>query len=159
MPTDEDYRLLDVLEPSAGKGDIADTVRCRGHRVKCVEISHRLCEILSAKDLDYLQEDFLCTSERFLGTFDRIVMNPPFENHQAIDHIMHAFGFLRPGGILVAIMPPSAVSQTFKKTTMFLEWLNNLDAIYVEGLPAGAFRDGFVSTGVSARYVTIRKPA
>lgn len=56
-------------------------------------------------------------------------------------------------------MPPGAISETYKKTTAFLEWLNERSAIYVEDLPPDAFKDGFVRTGVSARYVTIRKPS
>ena len=38
-----------------------------------------------------------------LGTFDRIVMNPPFANADDIKHIMHALKMLKPGGRLVAI--------------------------------------------------------
>ena len=38
-----------------------------------------------------------------LGTFDRIVMNPPFDHGADIRHIEHARGKLKPGGRLVAI--------------------------------------------------------
>jgi hypothetical protein len=48
------------------------------------------------------QADFLeCNGD--LGTFDRIVMNPPFANADGIKHIMHAMKMMKPGGRLVAI--------------------------------------------------------
>ena len=51
---------------------------------------------------DTRQADFLeCNGD--LGTFDRIVMNPPFTNGDDIKHIMHALKMLKPGGRLVAI--------------------------------------------------------
>lgn len=48
------------------------------------------------------QADFLsCNGD--LGTFDRIVMNPPFQDGADIAHILHAVTFLKPGGRLVAL--------------------------------------------------------
>jgi 16S rRNA G1207 methylase RsmC len=38
-----------------------------------------------------------------LGTFDRIIMNPPFENAIDIKHIKHALTMLNPGGRIVAL--------------------------------------------------------
>lgn len=105
-PVGDHEPVLSVLEPSAGKGDIAEAVQSKGHYATCVEISARLCEILAAKDLNYMHRDFLELPTPDVtpgvGQFDRVVMNPPFEDHQAIDHIMHAYKFLRPGGILAA---------------------------------------------------------
>ena len=30
--------------------------------------------------------------------YDRILMNPPFEHGQDVDHVEHAFNLLKPGG-------------------------------------------------------------
>ncbi len=38
------------------------------------------------------------------GPFDRIVMNPPFDQRQDVRHVAHAFSLLAPGGRLVAVM-------------------------------------------------------
>jgi 16S rRNA G1207 methylase RsmC len=38
-----------------------------------------------------------------IGTYDRILMNPPFANGADIKHILHAIELLKPGGRLVAI--------------------------------------------------------
>ena len=62
--------------------------------------SHRLRTVDGVDDTR--QADFLeCNGD--LGTFDRIVMNPPFANGDDIKHIMHALKMLKPGGRLVAI--------------------------------------------------------
>ena len=67
---------------------------------------------LNRKLADKLEQDFPLTKvycgdfleqNDNLGTFDRIIMNPPFENGVDIKHIKHAATMLRPGGKLVAI--------------------------------------------------------
>ena len=63
-------------------------------------MAHRLRTVDCVDDTR--QAEFLeCNGD--LGTFDRIVMNPPFENADDIKHIMHALKMLKPGGRLVAI--------------------------------------------------------
>jgi len=103
-----------VLEPSAGTGVLCDAIQAAQPtaQVFAVEINHRLCELLSqhinpAPDArqgicrNVLQGDFLeCDG---LGTFDRIVMNPPFADGADIQHITHALRLLSPGGRIVAL--------------------------------------------------------
>lgn len=96
-----------VLEPSAGTGaliDAIDPVR-RIVNVRAVEVNARLVDRLRARKNPHVEvwcADFL-TCNGDLGTFDRIVMNPPFERGSDIKHIRHAQGLLREGGRLVAI--------------------------------------------------------
>jgi protein-L-isoaspartate O-methyltransferase len=100
-----------VLEPSAGTGNLARAVfdAAPVHLV-AVEINPKLAEGLRGSWLQVGQSsrieihcaDFLkCDAE--LGTFDRVVMNPPFANGVDIEHIRHAVKMLRPGGVLVAL--------------------------------------------------------
>jgi len=95
-----------VLEPSAGTGRIIDAIRrnARGYAITAVELNCNMAHRLRTVDCvdDTRQADFLeCNGD--LGTFDRIVMNPPFANADDIKHIMHAVKMLKPGGRLVAI--------------------------------------------------------
>lgn len=93
-----------VLEPSAGTGALVDAILASGARTNLtvVEINHELAANLRSRVSDVRGLDFLsCGAE--LGQFDRIIMNPPFENGQDIKHIEHARTFLKPGGKLVAI--------------------------------------------------------
>ena len=69
---------MKVLEPSAGKGDIAEGIQSNYPDVDLtvIEWNYTLSKILGFKGFDCLQEDFL----EHKGKYDRIVMNPPFEN-------------------------------------------------------------------------------
>lgn len=100
-----------VLEPSAGTGSLLGAMggRMFGHNpergeVVAVELNASLAGRLRSEFplTQVIAGDFLgCNGE--LGTFDRIVMNPPFERGADIRHILHARSHLAPGGRLVAI--------------------------------------------------------
>jgi len=93
-----------ILEPSAGTGRLVDAI-LQAHPdadIIAVEIDKRLIEALRPKCTAVKCGDFL-ESNGDLGKFDRILMNPPFENGADIKHIKHAVTFLNPGGKLVAI--------------------------------------------------------
>lgn len=100
-----------VLEPSAGTGALLGAIggRMFAHNpeagaVAAVEIVPALAERLRREFplTDVRCSDFLALNGE-LGTFDRILMNPPFENASDIKHIKHAAAKLNPGGRLVAI--------------------------------------------------------
>jgi hypothetical protein len=82
------------------------------------------------------------------------VMNPPFENKQEIDHIRHAFKFLKSGGRLVSVMSPSPTFSSDRKSVAFREWVEGLGGEIVE-LPEGSFKES--GTGVSSKLVVLDK--
>lgn len=92
-----------VLEPSAGHGGIADYVASKD--LTCVEINDVNCEVLKSKGHKVICDDFLFMGEDDLKKFDRIVMNPPFNNGECIRHVKHAMRFMKKGGILVTVLP------------------------------------------------------
>lgn len=98
-----DIGLTDkCLEPSAGIGNLADFMPKA--RTYCVEISTLHSDVLRAKGYQVATMDFL----QFTGSYDRIVMNPPFSEGRWQAHIQHASMMLNGGGVLVAILPASA---------------------------------------------------
>ena len=103
--------------------------------------------------------DFLELSPDDLGTFDRVVMNPPFEKAQDVAHVRHAFQFLKPGGVLAAIVSAGVTFRTDAVYSDFREWFEELGGILHE-LPAGSFTgaDAFRQTGVNAYRLTITAP-
>lgn len=95
-----------VLEPSAGQGDLAAWLP--KERTTCVELSPLHCAILKARGFNTVQGDFLAWAERQRPqSWDRVVMNPPFADGRARAHVEFAAGLLRPGGRLVAVLPAS----------------------------------------------------
>lgn len=148
---------MEVLEPSAGKGDIVDGIKRSGVpcQVSCIEWNHTLREILKLKGHVVLEEnDFM--QFKGLCKYDRVILNPPFENHQDIDHVIRAYSFLNVGGRLVAIMSPSPFFHSGKKPSIFREWLKAIEANEPEEVPAGTFKAS--GTGVSAKFLVIDKP-
>lgn len=146
-----------VLEPSAGKGDIADAIREAEPeaRLEVVEPAYSLRQILELKGFSLVGDDFMMLSGEW---YDRILMNPPFENGADIDHVRHAFDLLAPGGRLVAIMSEGPFFRSDRKAEAFRQWLESVDG-HSEKLPDGSFagKDAFRQTGVATRLVTIEK--
>lgn len=146
-----------VLEPSAGKGNIADEIKAKvGDKADLTVVEHHstLVDILKLKGYEPRHEDFLEIKDE---KFDRIVMNPPFAKGQDIDHVRHAYNLLAPGGKVVAIMSEGAFSRSDKHAEDFRSWLHS-SAGDSEKLPEGSFKDSDRSTGVSTRLVVITKP-
>lgn len=135
-----------VLEPSAGTGALVFAVIDDWHdlgrdgEITAVEANHGIARILSDRRdkhpyvrenaLKVLNEDFLACDIKTLGTFDSIVMNPPFENAADIKHVKHAMRFLTPGGRLVAICANGPRQQ--EQLAPLGRW---------EPLPAGTFEE------------------
>jgi phospholipid N-methyltransferase len=86
-----------------------------------------------------------------LGTFDRVLMNPPFANAADIKHITHALRFLKPGGKLVAICANGPRQGNALRPIVAAH-----NGIWQE-LPADTFKDS--GTGVRTVLLSIVIPA
>lgn len=146
----------DVLEPSAGNGNLADAAKAAGANVDVIEISSQLRDILTAKGYTVVAQDF----GSFTPTkqYDAILMNPPFSNRQDADHIMRAFTMLKPGGRLVAIAGEGVFFGRDAKAAAFREWLDEHGA-EVEALAGGTFKDTslLATTGANARRIVLTR--
>jgi hypothetical protein len=95
------------LEPSAGKGDLAEVLRGsdsdrlygrtrNGCRVDCIESDPELAQILIGKGFPVVGYDWLTYPG--VSFYDAIVMNPPFSAGD--DHLLRAWEFLHDGEIV-----------------------------------------------------------
>jgi protein-L-isoaspartate O-methyltransferase len=136
-----------VLEPSAGKGDIAKAIQKAGARVQCVEKVFTLAEHLRKLGFNCVCSDFMTwTGGEF---FDAVLMNPPFENRQDVAHIQRAFEFLKPGGRLVAIASSTSGARLDS-------WAGDHGG-YIEPMELGAFKTSERPTGVNCAWVIAEK--
>lgn len=141
------------LEPSAGTGNIILAMADRGHdcaNITAVERHCGLCDAMRARfvakqeeysameydKINLINECFLEWSAQTGESFDRIAMNPPFKAVRA--HMAAAEGLLKPGGVLVALVP-----ITFKHD----------HAIVLEELP----NDTFLTAKVWTKLIRIEK--
>lgn len=141
-----------VLEPSAGRGMIADMVRdqCPGCAIEVVEIEPRNRKILKEKGYKLVGKDFLKFRKK---GYDRIVMNPPFARQADIDHVLHAYGLLAPGGRLVSIMAAGVKWRKNKKAVAFQELVDAHGTM--EELPPETFKES--GTLINTVMVTLEK--
>lgn len=127
-----------VLEPSAGTGNLADAARDAGAVVSCWEINHALAEILELKNHNVDGHDFMEHAQ--LNPYaDRVLMNPPFEKGQDMEHARKAFAALKPGGRLVAVMSPGPFFRNDRKATEFRQWFQSYGG-RKQDIPAGTFK-------------------
>jgi hypothetical protein len=141
-----------VLEPSAGTGELAEAILDTDptQNIICGEKNADRVDTLLRKGFHAKQWDFLAEDVRF----ERIVQNPPFEKMQDVDHVLHAYDCLTPGGILVSVMSESPFFRNDEKAVSFRCWLDLVEHEVVS-LEAGAFQSS--GTGVKTRIVKIRK--
>ena len=135
---------MTVLEPSAGRGSIAQQAALIvGHQnVKCIELYPPNARALERAGFAVIEDDFLTMQPPLLEAdkFDVILLNPPFSNHQDAAHVAHACRFVKSTGCVAAITSTSWTSQdNNRKAAEFRSFTEQVGAI-VEQVPAGTFK-------------------
>lgn len=124
-------RVRYVLEPSAGKGDLAHAVvqfmnnpnlsTRRGDfekkSVDCIEIDQNLQHILYAEGYSVVHDDFLTYNP--LKRYDLIIMNPPFSNGDK--HLLHAIGLMEKGGQILCILNAETIRNPYTVSRQLLQ--------------------------------------
>lgn len=144
---------MNVLEPSAGIGNLVRAIVAAGGVPHAFEIDDKRRSILEASGLmrfPVASGDFLTLEAA--PTFMRVVMNPPFARQADIKHVLHAYNFLFPGGRLVAIMSSSVMFRENKLTTDFRAFVAAHGGT-MKALPEGSFKSS--GTGVNTCVVTM----
>ena len=131
-----------VLEPSCGCGRLLDALRDAGAEVFGIEVDPARANESRAKGHAVQCANFLETVPT--GDYDRVVMNPPFYGTHYARHVEHALRYLRPLGVLTAILPATA---RYDHGLLTGSW---------EDLPVGAFSAS--GTNVNTCVLTLRRP-
>jgi len=137
-----------VLEPSAGTGALVRPEL--GQSWVLVEIDPERGRQLSDRFPAHLVTvaNFLDLRRGLdLGSFDRVIMNPPFGlKPRAVDHVLHALSLLTPDGVLVAILPQGVEFREDRATVAFHAAVAAQGGVF-HALPEGAFK----ASGTSVR--------
>lgn len=138
----------EVLEPSAGHGAIADALSAvvPPRQLCLVEILPANCRVLRAKGYEPVEDDFL--TARLLPV-DRVVMNPPFERKQDIEHVERALTHIKPGGRLVSVMASGIRHNSDRKTAAFRSMVEQRG--WIEDNEPGSFK----AAGTNVNTVTV----
>lgn len=156
---------MSVAEPEAGQGAIAVEVYKLSGNVTCFELDKSNAIVLSQKLAETVLHDFKrgypmgfeVHHGDFLAIepnpiFDRIVMNPPFAKRQDIQHVRHAYKFLKPSGTLVSVMSAGVEFRTDRIGNEFRQFVEDHGGL-IERLPEGSFLES--GTGVNTVIVTL----
>lgn len=132
------------LEPSCGDGRIMDALRKAGAKVTGIEVDVARASAARAKGHNVVTANFLGLPTGFV--YDAVLMNPPFYGKHYAKHVEHALKFLKPGGVLTAILPASARHDHGLLDHMGGRW---------EDLPVGSFSES--GTNINTVVLTVKK--
>lgn len=116
--------VFSILEPSAGKGDLADAVTAfarnyrNGRRISfnendtyidCIERDSDLAALLRGKGLLVVHDDFLTFHTH--KQYDLCIMNPPFDSGD--EHLLHALSLMERGGQIVCLLNAETIRNPY----------------------------------------------
>ena len=171
-----DWRKVEsILEPSAGKGDLArycagQIYYSRYHRhahdswtwdealknadIDCIEIDPALRNTLEGNGFRVVHDDFLTyeTQKRY----HLVVMNPPFDDGAA--HLLKALELMQRGGIICCILNAETLRNSY--TVQRQELAAKLKGYGAEiEFVSGAFTDAERRTDVDVALIRVNIPA
>ncbi|MDA3809653.1 MAG: methyltransferase [Spirochaetaceae bacterium] len=124
-----------VLEPSAGRGNIAGRIGM-SNICHCVELNKENAQFLQSIGFDVFNEDFMAFEPD--TEYDVIIANPPFSKQQDIDHVNKMIDIAKRR--VVSIMSASVLWRDNKKAGSFRERIKDLGGSFEE-LPEGEFKE------------------
>lgn len=159
-----------ILEPSAGKGDLADAVdrhiRARRNKISsriyidadepyldCIEQDADLSALLRGKGLHVVHDDFL--TFRTVKQYDLCIMNPPFENGD--QHLLKALSLMERGGQIVCLLNAETIRNPYtNRRKLLAQKLSQFNA-RIEFIP-DAFRHAQRSADVEIALIYVNIP-
>jgi predicted RNA methylase len=147
---------MEVLEPSAGEGAIAEAVTALGCLVDCIELNAGRAATLETRNNAVRLvtcADFLTVTPR--AVYDRVVMNPPFAKLADARHVLHALKFVRPGGLLVSVMGNGITYRSDGSSARIRDMASKPGGAIIP-LAAGSFHDS--GTDIATVIVVLPVP-
>lgn len=155
-----------VLEPSAGKGDIADFLKEKRdssnyydrdtYEIDCIEINPECRAALKGKDYYVIYDDFL--SFATYKHYDLIYMNPPFSTGDK--HLLRAISLQEQyGGKILCILNAETIRNPYTKSRQTLmDKLNQYDATIKYYMDCFSAFDSERKTNVEIAVIAITIP-
>ena len=162
-----DWKMINsVLEPSAGKGDIAEYVKEQYKKhcwrtdnevdIDCIEIDYDLRSALKGKNYRVVHDDFL--TYKTFKKYSLIIMNPPFSNGST--HLMKALDMQEDGGAVICILNAETLRNPYtNERKVLLKRLEDLgaDIQYMQDEFVSAERPTGVEIAVIKVYIEEKK--
>ena len=133
-----------VLEPSCGCGRFMDAVLEEGGQPFGYEYDFGRAQSCRDRGLNVKTANFLEIDPD--PVYDIVLMNPPFYGRHYAKHVKHAMQFLKPGGVLKAVLPITARYDHKELEGLGGRWWD---------LPFGSFKES--GTNVNTTVLTVFK--
>ena len=124
-------KVTSILEPSAGKGDIAEYVKSKFYKfyrdidIDCIELDKDLRSTLKGKEFRVVHDDFL--TFHTYKKYDLIIMNPPFSN--GVTHLLKALDMQKNGGAVICILNAETIRNPYtNERKVLVQKLHELEA-------------------------------
>ena len=146
-----------ILEPSAGRGDLADRIREKlpYHRqstsIDVIELDDELRHVLDGKGYHPIGHDFL-TFKTF-RQYDAIIMNPPFSDGDK--HLIKALDLVADGGQIACLLNAETIRNPFTRSRQNLVEALDSHGATIEYL-TGAFDTADRKTSVEVALVVVK---
>lgn len=143
-----------ILEPSAGKGDLATAISQAGAKqIDVVEIDSKLQQILQ-RNYRVIGSDFLELQPHNVSHIDCIIGNPPFSQDEK--HILHAWNIAPDGCEILMLCNWNTLNNRYSKER---QEIGRLAEMYGKKLNMGeCFSTAERKTDVTVGMIYIRKP-
>lgn len=116
---------MNILEPSAGKGDLLDIINQKSAKIYCIEKNPELQSILREKKYSILGDDFLKYKPDHI--FDLILMNPPFDS--GVKHLLKAWEISEEGTYIRCLLNAESIKNPCsKERQLLIDILDNNNA-------------------------------
>lgn len=117
-----------ILEPSAGSGDLVDGILKHNPNVTvdCIELNKELREELIEIGYTVVGEDFFNFTPTWL-VYDYVIACPTYKDNIDVEHIMHMYECVKPGGSVVSLTSPHWTIKNSERQKTFRKWLEDKD--------------------------------
>lgn len=148
-----DLTSKNILEPSAGKGDIVDYCIRNGAKSVIACEKHPELRTIVAGKCNVIADDFLTVTSDQVSHIDVMPMNPPFSADEK--HIIHAFNIAPAGCQIIALCNIKTITDPYNKfRRQFVELIENYGEWYSLG---SCFDSADRETKVEIALVKLRK--
>ncbi|SFO26398.1 Methyltransferase domain-containing protein [Roseovarius lutimaris] len=146
-----------ILEPSAGTGHLVRPLLEKGHKVTAIEIhADRVRQLREHEgpQCSVIHGNFL--NQPANPIYDAVIQNPPFFRTHWMDHLRHAYDFLKFGGQLIAIVPASAEVGQSKAHIQFRRWAEKANGGRSWGMFTDLPTESFAEAGTNINTVIFK---
>lgn len=144
-------RGMNILEPSAGKGDLLSVIKEKYTNIYCIEKNLELQSILREKEYTILGDDFLKYKPDHL--FDLILMNPPFD--EGVKHFLKAWEISEEKTYIRCLLNAESIRNPCTKERKLMVDILNANGAEIEYLE-DCFKDAERKTNVEVVLIKVQ---